>query len=80
MAHSSRTGPDEERRQKAGKDPFAKPPPNFGSLCRFLDAGITIGAACSDGRRPKSARARSRGEFGRPFERPALWGFDFHAG
>src|SRR5271166_2535788 len=31
-------------------------------LCRFLDAGITSGASCSGGRRPKSARARSRGE------------------
>ncbi len=49
-------------------------------LCRFLDDSITSGAACSDGRHPKSARARSRGEFGRPCERPALWGFDFHAG
>ncbi len=34
-------------------------------LCRFLDAGITSGATCSGGRRPKSARARSRGKFGR---------------
>ncbi len=34
-------------------------------LCRFLDAGITSGASCSGGRRPKSARARSRGKFGR---------------
>src|SRR5271165_40586 len=33
-------------------------------LCRFLDAGITSGATCSGGRRPKSARARSRGKFG----------------
>jgi hypothetical protein len=31
-------------------------------LCRFLDAGVTSGASCSGGRRPKSARARSRGE------------------
>ena len=51
-------------------------------LCRFLDAGVTSGAARSGGRRPKSAKARSRGEVwaaggGR---RPALWGFDFHAG
>src|SRR5271165_3500518 len=34
-------------------------------MCRFLDAGITRGASCSGGRRPKSARARSRGKFGR---------------
>ena len=34
-------------------------------LCRFLDAGITSGASCSGVRRPKSARARSRGKFGR---------------
>jgi hypothetical protein len=33
-------------------------------VCRFLDAGITRGASCSGGRRPKSAKARSRGEFG----------------
>jgi len=33
-------------------------------MCRFLDAGITSGATCSGGRRPKSARARSRGKFG----------------
>ncbi len=31
-------------------------------LCRFLDAGITRGASCSGGRRPKSAKARSRGK------------------
>src|SRR5690348_3016675 len=31
----------------------------------FLDAGITRGSACSGGRRPKSARARSRGMFER---------------
>ena len=31
-------------------------------LCRFLGAGVTRGATCSGGRRPKSARARSRGE------------------
>jgi hypothetical protein len=34
-------------------------------LCRFLDAGMTRDASCSGGRRPKSARARSRGKFGR---------------
>ncbi len=33
-------------------------------MCRFLDAGITSGASCSGGRRPKSARARSRGKVG----------------
>src|SRR5208337_5482593 len=33
-----------------------------GPHTRFLDAGITSGASCSGGRRPKSARARSRGE------------------
>ena len=32
---------------------------------QVLDAGITSGASCSGGRRPKSARARSRGRFGR---------------
>ena len=31
-------------------------------LCRFLDAGVTGGASWSGGRRPKSAKARSRGE------------------
>ena len=33
-------------------------------LCRFLDAGITRVATRSGGRRPKSARARSRGKLG----------------
>ena len=32
------------------------------------------------GRRPKSARARSRGELGRRFGGRALWGFEFRAG
>ncbi len=34
-------------------------------LCRFLDAGGADLTARSDGRRPKSARARSRGQPGR---------------
>src|SRR5271166_724135 len=33
-------------------------------VCRFLDAGIRRCASCSGGRRPKSAKARSRGKFG----------------
>ena len=33
-------------------------------LCRFLDAGMTRGASHSGGRRPKSAKARSRGKLG----------------
>ena len=33
-------------------------------LCRFLDAGMTRRASHSGGRRPKSAKARSRGKFG----------------
>src|SRR5208337_420434 len=36
-----------------------------GPHTRFLDAGVTSGASCSGGRRPKSAKARSRGTFGR---------------
>ena len=34
-------------------------------MCRFLDAGVTRDASCSGGRRPKSAKARSRGKFER---------------
>ncbi len=33
-------------------------------VCRFLDAGMTKGVSYSGGRRPKSAKARSRGKFG----------------
>jgi hypothetical protein len=33
-------------------------------MCRFLDAGNDCGASLSGGRRPKSAKARSRGRFG----------------
>ena len=46
----------------------------------FWTPATTNSSARSASRRPKSAKARSRGEFGRPCERPALWGFDFHAG
>jgi hypothetical protein len=31
-------------------------------LCRFLDAGTTTPSTCCGGRRPKSAKARSRGK------------------
>jgi hypothetical protein len=47
-------------------------------LCRFLDAGITRRFARSGSRRPKSAKARSRGELGSGWRR-ALWGFDVRA-
>jgi hypothetical protein len=33
-------------------------------LCRFLDAGMTTPSTPCGGRRPKSAKARSRGKFG----------------
>ena len=33
-------------------------------LCRFLDAGMMGRSARCGGRRPKSAKARSRGKFG----------------
>jgi hypothetical protein len=33
-------------------------------LCRFLDAGMTGRSMRCGGRRPKSAKARSRGKFG----------------
>jgi hypothetical protein len=42
------------------KAPAARQP----LLCRFLDAGMTRGASHSGGRRPKSAKARSREKFG----------------
>jgi hypothetical protein len=33
-------------------------------VCRFLDAGMTNPSTRCGGRRPKSAKARSRGKFG----------------
>ena len=33
-------------------------------LCRFLDAGMTAPSTRCGGRRPKSAKARSRGKLG----------------
>jgi hypothetical protein len=44
-------------------------------VCRFLDAGMTNSSTRCGGRRPKSAKARSRGKFGLMLRR-ALWGFD----
>ena len=38
--------------------------PERSLLCRFLDGGMTRGASHSGGRRPKSAKARSRGKLG----------------
>jgi hypothetical protein len=48
-------------------------------LCRFLDAGMTNPSTPYGGRRPKSAKARSRGKFGTDVA-AALWGFDSGAG
>jgi hypothetical protein len=47
-------------------------------LCRFSVAGIARLSARSCSRRPKSAKARSRGELGTGWQR-ALWGFDVGA-
>jgi hypothetical protein len=33
-------------------------------MCRFSDAGTTRLSTCFGGRRPKSAKARSRGKYG----------------
>ena len=44
------------------------------AMCRFLDAGNDDLTTRSDGRRPKSAKARSRGELGTGWQR-VLWGF-----
>ena len=41
-------------------------------LCRFLDAGMTRGGSHSGGRRPKSAKARSRGKLGRGWAASAM--------
>src|SRR5467141_1095511 len=51
----------------------------FRALCRFLDAGITTPSTRCGGRRPKSAKARSRGRLGTGGA-TALWGFDGGAG
>jgi hypothetical protein len=45
------------------------------SLCRFWDAGNDETSTGSASRRPKSAKARSRGELGTGWQR-VLWGFD----
>ena len=60
--------------------PFPIETENVGSCAGFWTPATTKLSARSASRRPKSVEARSRGEFGRPCERPALWGFDFHAG
>jgi hypothetical protein len=44
----------------AGTESLAEGP----LLCRFLDAGMTNPSTPYGGRRPKSAKARSRGKFG----------------
>src|SRR5271157_999190 len=43
-------------------------------LCRFLDAGNNETRRTPAGRRPKSAKARSRGKLGTGWQR-VLWGF-----
>src|SRR5207245_2296751 len=43
-------------------------------LCRFSDAGMTKLSPRTDGRRPKSAKARNRGRWAPTVQR-ALWGF-----
>jgi hypothetical protein len=48
-------------------------------MCRFLDAGMTNPSTRCGDRRPKSAKARSRGKLGTGGA-PALWGFDGGAG
>ena len=42
-------------------------------MCRFLDAGMTMLSTRCGGRRPKSAKARSRGSW-LPAGQRALWG------
>src|SRR6516165_1760089 len=48
------------------------------SLCRFSDAGNDDLTTRSGGRRPKSAKARSRGKLATGWQR-ALWGFELSA-
>ena len=55
---------DDQQRRIVGDrfhEPMDRPRP---MMCRFLDAGMTRGASHSGGRRPKSAKARSRGKLG----------------
>jgi hypothetical protein len=39
-------------------------PTSLPVMCRFSDAGMTRLSTCCGGRRPKSAKARSRGKWG----------------
>src|SRR6202035_1605498 len=48
-------------------------------VCRFLDAGTTTLSTRSFGRRPKSAKARSRGKLGTGWQR-VLWGSNVGGG